>query len=83
MRNKIWFDCSFVVNSRGLNGGLAFLWNSTSTICLHSYSQNHISIVVTRSDDGKQLLLIGFYENPSTGQRSKSWRLLRCMKPND
>lgn len=64
------FDCSFVVNSRGLNGGLAFMWNNIDDIWLDSYFQNHISIILKRVEDGSEVLIIGFYGNPLVSRRS-------------
>lgn len=72
VRNKVDFDCSSVVDSKGLSGGLAFMRNSIDDICLDSYSQNHISIIFKRVEDGLKVLITGFYGNTLTFRRSES-----------
>lgn len=83
VRNKLGFDNSFVVDSRGLSGGLALILNSSSNACLESYSQNHISIAISREDDGQQFMVTGFYGNPNTALSDESWRMLNLLKLND
>lgn len=42
IRNKIGFDNSFVVNSKGWRGGLALLWKSHMEVKLDSFTEWHI-----------------------------------------
>lgn len=59
--NLMGLDSRFVVDIRGLNGGIAFLWNSTDDIWLDSYSQNHIAIILKKVEEGLEVLITGFY----------------------
>lgn len=83
IRNSMGFDRSFVVESRGLSGGLAFLWNSSDDFALESFSQTHITLLLKREEDMNELLLTGFYGHPSTSQRDGSWQLLGMLKPSN
>ncbi|KAG6713755.1 hypothetical protein I3842_05G169600 [Carya illinoinensis] len=83
VRNNLQFDYSFVVGSRGLSGGLAFLWKSNVDFSLENYSHNHISMVLTQEEIPQQILVTGFYSFPETSRRGESWNLLRMIKPRE
>ncbi|XP_042950048.1 uncharacterized protein LOC122282159 [Carya illinoinensis] len=83
VRNNLHFDSSFVVGSRGLSGGLAFLWNSSVDFSLENFSHNHISMVLTEEGSPQQILVTGFYGFPETSRRGESWSLLRLIKPRE
>ncbi|XP_041000807.1 uncharacterized protein LOC121246650 [Juglans microcarpa x Juglans regia] len=53
IRNKLGFECSFVVDSIRKSGGLAMLWKVELQAELFYYSQNHISLSISL-DDGDQ-----------------------------
>lgn len=73
---------NFVVDCRGLSGGLALLWREDIDVSLESYTQYHIFISVKKLTDGKTQILTGFYGNPSTAKKQASWYLLRGLKPS-
>lgn len=81
VRNIIGFYQSFVVESRGSSGGLAFLWSSHLQVELMSYTQNHISVKMFLNNLGKNCLITGFNGDLVTAKRVDSWRLLRALKP--
>jgi hypothetical protein len=76
---KIGFDRVFVVDPIGRSGGLAFLWNSESTVEVYNYSRRHINIVVKDGDNNPWWKLTGFYGNPVCARRADSWELLKFL----
>ncbi|KAF5445314.1 hypothetical protein F2P56_034374 [Juglans regia] len=74
---------SFVVDSKGASGGLAFIWNDSVNVNLLSYSQNHISLSVNTNMVNQTWTLTGFYGDHVTGRRKLSWALLRALQPAD
>ncbi|KAF5465338.1 hypothetical protein F2P56_015356 [Juglans regia] len=76
-------EYSFVVDCKGLSGGLAFLWKEDVDAVLVSYSRQHISLEVKDLIKGKTWFLTGFYGNPITANRKGSWHLLRKLKPEN
>lgn len=83
IRNTLGFYRNFIVDSKGLSGGLVFLWSSNIHIEMESCTNYHISVSVIDPDHGKSWLLTGFYGNPNTVKREASWHLLRMIKPTD
>ncbi|XP_042973034.1 uncharacterized protein LOC122304834 [Carya illinoinensis] len=82
VRTRFGFDHSFVIDSKGLSGGIAFLWRGDHAMELESYTRNHISLRVTHPVVGKDWILVGFYGNPLTSKsRLDSWRLLKALRP--
>ncbi|XP_042939392.1 uncharacterized protein LOC122274417 [Carya illinoinensis] len=81
VKRRLQFDNSFVVNSRGTSGGLAFLWKDDMEAEVVSYTQNHISLIVKGMKGGIPWHLTGFYGNPMTAKRQESWLLLQALKP--
>ncbi|XP_018853114.2 uncharacterized protein LOC109015083 [Juglans regia] len=80
-RNRLGFDSSFVVDNRGLSGGVAFIWKDDLDVTLDTYSQNHISLLIKDGIAKMKWLLTGFYGSLCTSGRKHSWRLLRALKP--
>ncbi|XP_040990938.1 uncharacterized protein LOC121238163 [Juglans microcarpa x Juglans regia] len=81
IKNFLKMENSFIVECRGLSGGLTFLWKEEIDAVLESYTQHHISLKVKNSLDGKTWILTGFYGDPITAKRQGSWQLLRRLKP--
>ncbi|KAG6683712.1 hypothetical protein I3842_12G027600 [Carya illinoinensis] len=81
VRNKVGFDESFVVDSVGRSGGLAMVWKAEMQVDLYSYSQSHISLLVSQNEGGQKVMVTGFYGNPVVEKRKLSWNLLRRLKP--
>ncbi|XP_042969177.1 uncharacterized protein LOC122301882 [Carya illinoinensis] len=81
IRNKVGFDSSFVIDSRGFSGGLTFLWNSSDNFNLESYSQQHISLILKKAEVNTEIQFTRFYGSPYTVKRNDSWKLLKLLKP--
>ncbi|XP_042969143.1 uncharacterized protein LOC122301839 [Carya illinoinensis] len=81
VRNMLHFENSFVVDSRGPSGGLAFLWKDTLDLTLENYSQNHISMVLRLAEECQQILLTSFYGFPESARKGDSWNLMKLIKP--
>ncbi|XP_042976245.1 uncharacterized protein LOC122307416 [Carya illinoinensis] len=81
IKRIVKFQNSFVVDCKGLSGGMAFLWNDEVESEVHSYSQNHISLKVKGSREEDDWLLTGFYGSLVTSRRPSSWSLLKAPKP--
>lgn len=79
----IGFQKSFVVDSKGLSGGLAFLWRDDVDAELETYTSNHISWMVNIKDAGITAIIPGFYGNPDASKRKGSWDLVRALKPQE
>ncbi|KAF5447955.1 hypothetical protein F2P56_033465 [Juglans regia] len=82
VRKKLGMSYSFVVDSKGASGGLAFLWNDFVHVDLLSYSQSHISVIIDKWGDNKGWICTGFYGNPMTSKRYQSWELLPVLDPS-
>ncbi|XP_062150079.1 uncharacterized protein LOC133858623 [Alnus glutinosa] len=76
---KIGFDKVFAVDPIGRSGGLAFLFNSESTVEVFNYSRRHINIMVKDGDNNPWWKLTGFYGNPDCAKRAESWELLKFL----
>ncbi|KAF5475845.1 hypothetical protein F2P56_007609 [Juglans regia] len=81
VKRLIKFDNSFVIDCKGFSGGLAFLWKNDVEAEVHSYSQNHISLMVKGAKEREDWLLTGFYGSPVTARRQSSWKLLQAINP--
>ena len=69
-----------IVPSDGSKGGLAMLWKEGITMEIKMYSQDHINAWVEGGWDGGCWHLTGFYGNPDTAKRLKSWAKLKSLK---
>lgn len=81
IKNKIGFDFNFIVDYIGRSGGLSIFWKKDLKAELHSYSLNHVSLLVFSKSLNKNWLLTGFYRQPVVSKRRQSWNLLRLLKP--
>lgn len=77
------FNKSFIVDSIGRSGGLAFFWKDQMDVELESYTKIHISLKIIQPDKSNKWILTGFYGNPLTAKRAESWRLLKALKPSE
>lgn len=75
------YDYCFTVDSIGLRGGLALLWNQNLDLSITSYSLWHINAHISLSIPQRSCLITSFYEHPETTKRSGSWSLLNCLNP--
>ncbi|GLT53039.1 hypothetical protein SLA2020_263360 [Shorea laevis] len=86
IRNKIGFDGMVAVDSIGLSGGLALLWQEANEVSIQNYSLRHISVVITTIDSVRSWRLTGFYGHPDWASREESWQLLSYLhtfQPHD
>ncbi|XP_035546500.1 uncharacterized protein LOC118348588 [Juglans regia] len=81
VKRQLKFDNSFVVDSIGARGGLAFLWKEEAEAEVVSYTQHHISLIVKEMRAGGYWILTDFYGNPITSKRHESWKLLQALTP--
>ncbi|XP_042939562.1 uncharacterized protein LOC122274604 [Carya illinoinensis] len=81
VRNRLGYECSFVVDSIGRSGGLVMMWKQELSAELHTYSNNHISVLVTVEGAATPWHVTGFYGNPVVEKRRESWELLKLLKP--
>lgn len=80
VRTQLGFNYSFVINSKGLRGGIVVLWRGDYILELEPYTKSHISLRITHSLAGYEWILIGFSGNSLTSRRIESWKLLRVVK---
>lgn len=60
------------MDSKGLSGGVAFLWKNLYNASVGTYSYYHISLQVTDNASGGACLVTDFYGNPLTTKRKDS-----------
>ncbi|XVE53746.1 hypothetical protein DITRI_Ditri03aG0027500 [Diplodiscus trichospermus] len=63
----------------GRSGSLALLWSDDVSLAIQSFSKNHIDAGVLNDDGLVSWRITGFYGDPITGQRYRSWDLLRTL----
>ena len=80
LRSKWKYDKCLTVKGIGRVGGLALLWMNEAFVEVISYSQNHIDVLIGEYEYGKRWKFTGFYEDPDTSKRFRSWDLLRYVK---
>lgn len=76
VKRRIGYLNWFYVNLIGRGGGLALIWLDTVALEIVNHSSHHIHTSITKARKGKNYFLIGFYEQPDTGQRGESWQLI-------
>lgn len=74
---KLGFQNCFVVDRRGLSGGLALLWNPETDMRILSYSWYHIDVMIEGVNKFRVTL---FYGNPKTNLTIHNWNLLRRLR---
>lgn len=76
---KLGFINCFYVQRQGEGGGLAMFWRKEVNLKIQSYSRHHIDAVVIEKGSGFKWRLTGFYGQPETHRRIKSWRYLDTL----
>ncbi|XP_062028822.1 uncharacterized protein LOC133744796 [Rosa rugosa] len=71
------------VLSEGNSGGLAMFWNEDVNVQIQTSSAHHIDLVVSGNPGEQQWRLIGSYGYAQTGDRDRSWDLLRSLSDLD
>lgn len=61
------------------SGGIAMLWADDVPISLHSYSDNHIDVLVGEVNDPKRWRFTGIYGFPRVEDRHRTWALIRAL----
>jgi hypothetical protein len=79
LRLKLGMRGCFGVGRRRFGGGLALLWTEDVDVHVQSYSSSHIDAQVLQ-EDGAGWRITGFYGNPETALRYRSWALLRRLQ---
>lgn len=72
------FDNLFFVERNNKGGGLALYWSNSINLNVESYSKNHIDAIINKGA-GDAWRFIGFYGEPVTHKRHKSWDMLRQL----
>lgn len=61
----------------GRSGGLALLWEKNVSVTILSFSKNHIDANIQLPDSYIIWRFTGFYGEPDTSYRKRTWRLLK------
>lgn len=69
------------VDPIGRNGGLALLWRNPNDLEILNFSHNHILAWVRSERGNDRWLFTGFYGEPETNRRMRTWNLLRSVRP--
>ena len=80
LRSRWKFDNCFTVDGSGRGGGLALLWIREAGVEVLSFSKYHIDVKMEAEMEGGSWRFTGFYGDPETSKRYKSWELLRQLK---
>ncbi|KAG6664002.1 hypothetical protein CIPAW_02G061300 [Carya illinoinensis] len=81
IKKQLQLDNSFVIDCKGIRGGLAFLWRDDVEAEVMSYTNNHISLLIKGGYERKDWIFTSFYGNLITVKRRESWKLLKALKP--
>ena len=79
LRVHLKFGGVFCVPRVGTGGGLVLFWNAKMEVQIQSYYRNHIDAVFMEKVGGRSFRFTGFYGNPMTSKRKKSWALLKHL----
>lgn len=60
-------------------GGIALLWNETTSVALNSYSDNHIDVLIGEVSNPKRWRFTGIYGDPRVMDRHRTWSLLKLL----
>ncbi|CAM8987641.1 unnamed protein product [Rhodiola kirilowii] len=76
LKLQLGFRNCFMVERRGLAGGLALLWNDDVDVSILNFSTYHIDAIVKGEEEFRATL---FYGDPVVSRRVMSWELLRRL----
>lgn len=77
IRVRLKFSGCFTVASKGKSGGLLLLWKDPMVVTIKSFSDSHIDAVVMFK--ALNWRFTGFYGNPRSSFRHRSWTLLKNL----
>lgn len=84
---KVWKSWCFVnridVSSDDTKGGLSLCWKQCCIISLHTFSRNHIDVMVEDGLNGNIWSFVGFYGHLGENHWYKSWELLQSLLEGD
>ena len=60
-------------------GGLVLFWKDEFNLEVQSFSKNHIDTIINKNTEDDQRFM-GFYDEPDTSKRHKSWDRLCSLK---
>ena len=78
VKDRIHFDKKKFVQRLNKGGGLVLFWKFGIEVDIVSSSLNHIDATINKSS-GEAWRFTGFYGEPETHRRHKSWDLLRQL----
>ena len=78
VKDRIRFDKMFTVKRVSRGGGLALLWKSNIGVEVESSLVNHIDVTINKNSEAAWRFT-GFYGEPETHMRHKSWDLLKYL----
>ena len=76
LRSRWGFENCLTVDSVGRSGGLALLWRQEVSLEILSYSNHHIDAKIGNTNNGEDWRFTGFYGDPITRLRCRSWELM-------
>ncbi|XP_074306600.1 uncharacterized protein LOC141641852 [Silene latifolia] len=76
IRNSCGFSSGICISSRGRSGGLGFWWRDVNAQLI-SYNNNHVMVEVLDASNAPLWRAVGVYGWPETGNKHKTWELLR------
>jgi hypothetical protein len=78
LRIQLGYSSCLGVDRVGRGGGLALLWSDDVRISINNYSRFYIDGDIS-DGAGVSWSFTGFYGDPVTTNRVRSWQLLRCL----
>lgn len=82
LKRRCNFYFVFSVDAEGRSGGLILMWKADVEVTLRNYSKNHVNAIV-KERHGASWRFTGFYGEPSTSMRHRSWSLLNKLGENN
>ena len=79
VQRRLQFKNLFEVPRINKGGGLAIFWKEGFPLEIETYSKNHIDTTINKNTE-KEWRFMGFYGEPDTNKRHKSWTKLRNLK---
>ena len=76
VRDRCHFKHGLMVPSHGKSGGLALFWKEGIKLDVQTYSLTHIDALADGGEEIGWWHLTGFYGDPNTTKRPKSWMKL-------
>ncbi|XP_061999255.1 uncharacterized protein LOC133716576 [Rosa rugosa] len=83
LRAALGFPHASEVLSNGLSGGLGMFWTDDVQATIGTVSAHHMDLFADCGVGNPRWRLTGFYGYPRTGDRDRSWQLLRDLSDLD